>query len=187
MDFRETLTGFKWISRADNLVFGYEEALGYLVDPQKIRDKDGISAAVDFLTLLAELKAGGITFEQHELAFAEKFGAFASSQISLRVADLDDIPRIMRALRISPPSAVGSHSVSRVDDFLEGVEAYPAGDILRLWFDNGARVVVRPSGTEPKLKVYIDASSTEGDAASRVAAAQTVVDELDAGMRALVV
>jgi phosphomannomutase len=186
LGFTETLTGFKWISRVDGLVFGYEEALGYLVDPEKIRDKDGISAAVDFLALLAELKAAGRTFSEHELEFAERFGAFASSQISLRVDDLDDIPRIMRTLRNNPPAAIGAFEVDRVDDFLEGIGDYPAGDILRLWLENGARVIVRPSGTEPKLKVYIDASSTHGSAAERVAAAQAIVDELDVAMRALV-
>ena len=189
--FRETLTGFKWISRADGLVFGYEEALGYLVDPEKIRDKDGISAAVDFLSLFAELKAAGISFEQHGLAFAERFGAFASSQISIRMQDLDDIPTMMNGLRANPPAAVGGHKIDRVDDFLDGVfldrvADYPASDILRWWFVGGARVIVRPSGTEPKLKVYIDASSNQGDAAARVVAAQKTVDELDAAMRNMV-
>lgn len=185
-EFHETLTGFKWISRVDGLVYGYEEALGYLVDPWKIRDKDGISAAVDFLTLFAELKAAGRSFADHELEFAERFGAYASSQISLRVDDLSDIPRIMATLRSVPPETVGGERVIAIDDFLFGVAGFPPGDILRIRFESGARVVVRPSGTEPKLKVYIDASSTEGTGEERIAAAQAIVDELDAGMRLLV-
>jgi phosphomannomutase len=185
LDYVETLTGFKWISRAGGLAFGYEEALGYLVDPQKVRDKDGISAAVDFLSLVSELAERGLTLAEHELAFAEKFGAFASSQISLRVDDLGDIARLMARLRDQPPAAVGSIRVDHIDDFSGGFGSFPPGDILRLVLDGGARIIVRPSGTEPKLKVYIDASSTDGTAQERRARAASVVAELDAAMRDL--
>jgi len=185
LDYVETLTGFKWISRAGGLAYGYEEALGYLVDPQKVRDKDGISAAVDFLSLVSELAERGQTIADHELAFAERFGAFASSQISLRVDDLSDIGRLMARLRDQPPSTIGSLRVDHVDDFSGGFGAFPPGDILRYVLDGGARVIVRPSGTEPKLKVYIDASSTDGTPGDRRAAADSVVAELDAALRAL--
>jgi len=185
LDYVETLTGFKWISRAGGLAYGYEEALGYLVDPQKVRDKDGISAAVDFLSLVSELAERGQTLADHELAFAERFGAFASSQISLRVDDLSDIGRLMARLRDQPPSTIGSLRVDHVDDFSGGFGAFPPGDILRYVLDGGARVIVRPSGTEPKLKVYIDASSTDGTPGERRAAADSVVAELDAALRAL--
>ncbi|WP_411698189.1 phospho-sugar mutase [Conyzicola sp.] len=184
-DYVETLTGFKWISRAGGLAFGYEEALGYLVDPQKVRDKDGISAAVDFLSLVSELAERGVSLADHELAFAEKFGAFASSQISLRVDDLDDIQRLMSRLRDEPPATVGSLRVDHIDDFTGGFGSFPPGDILRFVLDGGARIIVRPSGTEPKLKVYIDASSTDGTAEERRERAASVVAELDAAMRDL--
>ncbi len=186
LDYVDTLTGFKWISRVGGLAFGFEEALGYLVDPTKVRDKDGISAAVDFLALAAELKAEGKTLDDHAADFATKFGAYASSQISLRVTDLSDIPRIMSALRNQPPASIGSLTVESIDDFSQGFGKFPPSDILRIWLDDGSRVIVRPSGTEPKLKVYIDASSTEGDAAERRAAADATVAELDAGMRDLI-
>jgi len=186
LDHADTLTGFKWISRAAGLAYGYEEALGYLVDPAKVRDKDGISAALDFLGLMAELKASGRTLEDHLLDFADRFGAHASSQISIRVTDLAEIARVMASLRQKPPASVGGVAVTQVDDFAEGFGPFPASDILRIWLDGGSRVVVRPSGTEPKLKVYIDASSSEGTAAERIAAAEALVAELDAGMRALV-
>ncbi|WP_213814567.1 phospho-sugar mutase [Glaciihabitans sp. dw_435] len=186
LDYADTLTGFKWISRVGGLAFGYEEALGYLVDPKKVRDKDGISAAVDFLSLVSELKAAGKTVDDHLSDFADKFGAFASSQISLRVADLADIPRIMAELRRTPPSTIGAARVASIDDFADGFGSFGPSDILRIWMDDGARVIVRPSGTEPKLKVYIDASSTTGTAAERRAAAEKSVAELDAGMRALI-
>ena len=185
LDFAETLTGFKWISRAGGLAFGYEEALGYLVDPDKVRDKDGISAAVDFLTLVSELKAAGKTIDDHLLDFAEKFGAFASAQISVRVTDLAEVPRIMTKLRDAPLRRIGSIPVDRVEDFSGGFGSFPASDILRFWTTDGARVIVRPSGTEPKVKVYIDSSSTEGTGPERQAAAQAVVDELEAGISAI--
>ena len=185
LDYVDTLTGFKWVSRVGGLLYGYEEALGYLVDPEKVRDKDGISAAVDFLALAAELSAAGSTVAEHLVAFDERFGAYASSQISLRVDELAEIGRLTSRLREAPPATVGSHRVDRVDDFRDGFGGFPAGDVLRYWFTDGSRVIVRPSGTEPKLKVYIDASSTEGDARERRVAAGAAVADLDAGMREL--
>ncbi|MHA6667310.1 phospho-sugar mutase [Homoserinimonas sp. A447] len=186
LDYVDTLTGFKWISRAGGLAYGYEEALGYLVDPDKVRDKDGISAALDFLGLMAELKASGRTLDEHLLDFAATFGAYASSQISIRVTDLGEITRVMSALRAVPPATIGSAIVSRMDDFSGGFGPFPAADILRIWLAGGSRIIVRPSGTEPKLKIYIDASSTDGTAPERVAAATALVADLEAGMRALI-
>jgi len=185
LHYEDTLTGFKWISRVPGLVYGYEEALGYLVDPEVVRDKDGISAAVDFLSLASQLKAQGRTIDDHLDAFADRFGAFASAQVSLRFDDLSLITTAMTRLRENPPASVGSIVVEQIDDFAEGFEQYPAGDILRFHFVGGARVIVRPSGTEPKLKVYIDASDDAGTAAERRARAEAVVAELEAGMRDL--
>jgi phosphomannomutase len=185
LDFVETLTGFKWISRAPGLIYGYEEALGYLVDPEKVRDKDGISAAVAVLGLFSELRAAGETLESHLDHFALEFGAFASAQISIRVADLAEIPRAMSRLRSAPPAEVGGIRVEGVDDYLLGVDGFPANDILRLRLAGGGRVIVRPSGTEPKLKCYLDASSRDGSAAERRAAAAAAVAQLEAGMRSL--
>ena len=184
-DYVETLTGFKWISRAGGLAFGYEEALGYLVDPAKVRDKDGISAAVEMLSLASELKASGSSIAEHELLFAEKYGAYASGQISIRVADLAEIGETMASLRTELPATIGSFKVESIDDFSDGFAGFAPSDILRFWFGEKARVIVRPSGTEPKLKVYIDGWSTDGSALERVAAAQAIVDELTAGVRAL--
>lgn len=185
LDFADTLTGFKWVSRVPDLAFGYEEALGYLVDPQKVRDKDGISAAVEFLALVADLKAAGRTIDDHELDFAARFGAFASGQVSVRVTELADIPRIMGRLRAHPPTRLGVVAVRAIDDFAQGFGAFPPSDILRIHLVDGSRVIVRPSGTEPKVKVYLDASSTEGGPAERIAAAQAAVDALEASVRPL--
>ena len=183
LDYVETLTGFKWISRVGGLAYGYEEALGYLVDPAKVRDKDGISAAVDFLSLAAELKASGTSFAEHQAAFDDRFGAYASAQISIRVTDLAAIGATMDRLRADPPSTIGSDVVASIDDFIDGFASFPASNILRLWIGDTARVIVRPSGTEPKLKVYIDAWSRSGSAAERRSAAEAQVAELDAAMR----
>jgi phosphomannomutase len=186
----ETLTGFKWISRSPGLAFGYEEALGYLVNPDQVRDKDGISAAVDLLSLVSELASEGKTLADHADDFAARFGAFASSQISLRVDDLTEIPRLMKRLRADPPTHVGDVAVRSIDDFSlpaaqGGFDKYGSNDILRIWTEDGSRIIVRPSGTEPKLKAYIDASSDLGDAHERADAAAAKVGVLDAGMRAL--
>ena len=185
LDFRETLTGFKWISRVPNLVYGYEEALGYLVDPQKVRDKDGISAAVAVLSLFSELRAAGETLDSHLDHFAREFGAHASGQISIRVADLAQIPLSMERLRAEPPAEIGGLAVEGADDFLLGVDGFGPQDILRYRLAGGSRVIVRPSGTEPKLKCYLDAASRVGSATERRRAAAATVAALDAGMRRL--
>jgi phosphomannomutase len=187
LDYEETLTGFKWISRVGGLVFGYEEALGYLVDPDKVRDKDGISAAVAVLDLAASLADEGRTLADELLAFAGEFGGYASGQISIRVRELDEIGAMMARLRRRPPAEVGGIRVERIDDFTDGFAPFPPNDILRLHLTGGARVIVRPSGTEPKLKCYLDAWSTEGSPAERIARAQSAVAVLETGMRSLLV
>jgi phosphomannomutase len=186
LSYSDTLTGFKWISRVGGLGYGYEEALGYLVDPEKVRDKDGISAAVDFVALAGELKAAGRTLDDHQREFDERFGAFESAQVSLRVTDLSRIGAIMAALRDNPPSEIGGVRVSQVDDFIGGFGVFLPHDILRFWMLDGSRVIVRPSGTEPKVKVYIDASSDTGSVDERRASASARVAALEAGMRELI-
>ncbi|CAO1649864.1 Phospho-sugar mutase [Salinibacterium sp. NYA9b] len=183
LDYTDTLTGFKWISRIDGLVFGYEEALGYLVDPAKVRDKDGISASVDFLSMAAELKADGKTVLDRLDEFAARFGAFASRQVSLRFAKISEIGETMTRLRANAPTAVGGLAVASFDDFENGVDGFAPSNIIRMQFEGGARVIVRPSGTEPKLKFYVDASSMSGEGAERQAAAEAVASQLEAGMR----
>jgi phosphomannomutase len=186
LEFAATLTGFKWISRAPGLVFGFEEALGYLVNPDTVRDKDGISAAVAFLSLAARLAAEGRTVADHLDDFVERFGCFASAQVSIRVTDLSRIAEVMARLRAEPPADVGGIRVTAVEDLALGLDGLPPADVLRLRLDGGARVMVRPSGTEPKLKVYIDAAATDGSVAQRRDAATDVVARLEAGMRELV-
>ena len=184
--FTDTLTGFKWVSRAPDLIFGFEEALGYLVNPETVRDKDGISAAVALLSLVSNLKAEGVTLAQHLDRFSERFGHFASGQISVRVTDLTEIEQVMARLRETPPAFVGSIAVDHIDDLSEGFNGLPPSDVLRIRLTDGSRVMVRPSGTEPKLKVYLDTSSSVGTVAERRAAAEATLAELDRGMRVLI-
>ncbi|WFR66566.1 phospho-sugar mutase [Curtobacterium flaccumfaciens] len=180
LEYRDTLTGFKWVSRVPGLLFGYEEALGYLVDPEVVRDKDGISAALSLLDLATSLAASGSTIADHLEAFAAEFGAFASGQVATRVDDLSRIGSIMASLRSSPPASLGGVDVLTTTDHLDGVEGFPPSDILRYDLAGDARVIVRPSGTEPKVKVYIDT------VASTPAEAQALVDALAAAVRPLV-
>jgi len=186
LGFADTLTGFKWVSRAPGLIYGFEEALGYLVNPGTVRDKDGISAAVALLAVVSELKAAGSTLAEHLDAFTAKFGAFASGQISVRVTDLTEIDRVMARLRESPPAMIGASRVDHIDDLGQGFNGLPASDVLRIVLTEGSRGMVRPSGTEPKLKVYLDAHSSTGTVAERTSAAATALADLDRGMRALI-
>ncbi|MBO9044706.1 phospho-sugar mutase [Curtobacterium flaccumfaciens] len=180
LEYRDTLTGFKWVSRVPELLFGYEEALGYLVDPSVVRDKDGISAALELLSLADELAASGSTIADHLEAFAAEFGAFASGQVATRVDDLSRIGEIMASLRSTPPSTLGGLDVRTVTDYADGVAGFPPSDILRYDLSGDARVIVRPSGTEPKVKVYIDT------VADTPAEAQRLVDALADAVRPLV-
>ena len=180
LGYRDTLTGFKWVSRVPDLVFGYEEALGYLVDPDVVRDKDGISAALALLDLATTLAASGQTIADRLEAFAAEFGAFASGQVATRVDDLARIGEIMAALRADPPSSLGPVAVRSVTDYADGADGFPPSDILRYDLEGDARVIVRPSGTEPKVKVYIDT------VAGTSAEAQGLVDALATAVRPLV-
>jgi phosphomannomutase len=179
LDFHTTLTGFKWISRAPGLVFGFEEALGYLVNPQTVRDKDGISAAIAMLGLVTEARGRGESLARVLAEFDATFGFFASDQISVRVSDISTIARIMAALREQHPESIGGVAVDRVDDLLHGADDLPPGDVLRLWMTDGSRVIVRPSGTEPKLKLYLDVrGDSADDARARIEALSTGARDL---------
>ncbi|MEU4655224.1 phospho-sugar mutase [Streptomyces sp. NPDC023723] len=151
----ETLTGFKWIARAEGLRYGYEEALGYCVDPDGVRDKDGVTAALLVTELASVLKAEGRTLLDLLDDLAVAHGLHATDQLAVRVEDLAVIADAMRRLREHPPTALGGLPVTRAEDLTEGTDGLPPTDGLRYTLD-GARVVVRPSGTEPKLKCYLE-------------------------------
>lgn len=152
----ETLTGFKWITKASGLRFGYEEALGYCCDPEAVLDKDGVSAALLVAELAAVQRASGRTLNDVLDDLAREHGVHATSQVSVRVSDLDRIAATMARLRADAPSTLGGLDVLAVDDLLEPDGPLPPTDGLRLNLDGGARVIVRPSGTEPKVKCYLE-------------------------------
>ncbi|MCT8630045.1 phospho-sugar mutase [Glaesserella parasuis] len=172
----ETLTGFKYIGKVNGLLFGFEEALGYLVDPDKVRDKDGISAAIMFLDLVRNLKKQGKTLADYADDFTKEFGAYVSGQISIRVDDLSAIGKLMTALRTNPPSEVGGFKVAT---FLDHTKTDRQSDILVFGLENGSRLIARPSGTEPKIKFYLDARGTDPKNAEEVLA------QFDASVRAI--
>lgn len=172
----ETLTGFKYIGKVNGLLFGFEEALGYLVDPDKVRDKDGISAAIMFLDLVRNLKKQGKTLADYADDFTKEFGAYVSGQISIRVDDLSAIGKLMTALRTNPPSEVGGFKVAT---FLDHTKTDRQSDILVFVLENGSRLIARPSGTEPKIKFYLDARGTDPKNAEEVLA------QFDASVRAI--
>jgi phosphomannomutase len=155
LPYRQTLTGFKWLSRVENLAFGYEEALGYCIDSIHVNDKDGISAAIAIMTIAAELKAEGRTLLDLLDEISLLHGVHATEQISIRVTDLSRLSGIVARLRAKPPTVVGGRAVTRIDDLAKGSADLPPTDGL-LFHLTGARIIVRPSGTEPKIKCYLE-------------------------------
>jgi phosphomannomutase len=174
--YAETLTGFKWIVRAaEDLAFGYEEALGYCVAPALVRDKDGITAALTVAELAAGLKAAGRTLADRLDELAAEFGVHATDQLSARVDDLAEIGVAMGRARGNPPATLLGTPVIAVDDLL------PDNDVLT-FRTAAARVVIRPSGTEPKLKAYLEVVEpvTQGDVTAARTRAKAALEALRA-------
>ncbi|MGW0657759.1 phospho-sugar mutase [Streptodolium elevatio] len=160
LQYVETLTGFKWLARVPGLTFGFEEALGYCVDPEGVRDKDGVTAALAVAELAAAAKRDGRTLLDLLDGIAVEYGLHATDQYSVRVERLDLITEGMARLRATPPTSLGGLAVSQVDDLAAGSADLPPTDGLRYTLAGAddvasARIVVRPSGTEPKLKSYL--------------------------------
>lgn len=155
---KETLTGFKWISKVENLIFGYEEALGYCIDPTNVNDKDGISAALIIAQIAADLKNQGTTINDYLLQLGQEYGFHSTEQISIRYAKLDLIDQTLVKVTNNPPKALGEFELKSIED-LNNSKSMPTVGI-RLNYGNNIRVIIRPSGTEPKLKCYIEVVST---------------------------
>ena len=158
----QTLTGFKWIARAKNIAFGYEEAIGYCVLPNVVKDKDGISAALAIAELAALTKANGSSLVELLDELARELGLYLTSQLSIRVSNLDLIGQMMHTLRTAPPSTLAGSAVVEVRDLAEGsleTTGLPPTNGMLLLAEDNSRVIVRPSGTEPKLKAYLEVVS----------------------------
>ncbi|MEO7422938.1 MAG: phospho-sugar mutase [Ornithinibacter sp.] len=152
----ETLTGFKWIGRVPGLRYGYEEALGYCADPVHVRDKDGVSAALLVAELAATLKAQGRSLADRLDDLAREHGVHATDSFSVRVQDLSLIDAIMARLRETPLTAAGGVPVVTAHDLARGDGGLPPTEGLRYFLEDDSRIIVRPSGTEPKLKIYLE-------------------------------
>ena len=190
LPYESTLTGFKWVSRVSNLTFGYEEALGYCVDPNNVSDKDGISAAAMFMEMLAHLKSQGKTIWQvlDELALAH--GLHATDQVSVRVTSSDQVDLTMAGIRNTPPTKFGGLQVSGVDDLAIGLGELPKTDAVIIHLAGNdqiqkARVIVRPSGTEPKIKCYLEVVVRGDDLAIAQQTADNELKSLAADARPL--
>ncbi|WEV79694.1 phospho-sugar mutase [Janibacter cremeus] len=174
----ETLTGFKWIARVPGLYYGYEEALGYCVAPDIVRDKDGISAALLIAELAAILKAEGRSLLSVLDDLHTQLGVHATDAFSVRVTDLADLGLLMTRLREDPPAQLAGSPVTRADDLSLGDGRLPPTDGLRYLLADATRVIVRPSGTEPKLKVYLEAIEPVAEPADLASARERAAQRL---------
>jgi phosphomannomutase len=166
LEFKQTLTGFKWISKIPNLIFGYEEALGYCIDPNHVADKDGISAALLLANIARREALNGRTMWDLLADLGARYGYYATGQISIRVTDLNVIATAMKTIRENPPVELSGLKAIFTDMSI-GSDELPATDGLMFVLTDNRRVIIRPSGTEPKLKCYVQAvgsSSQEAEA-----------------------
>jgi phosphomannomutase len=156
IEFHEVLTGFKWLAKIEDLAYGYEEAIGYAVDSETVNDKDGISAALFLAQVAMDLKREGLTISDLLNEVWARHGFHGTEQISIRVADMSAITRLLTGLRQSPPAKIAGRTVESIDDLAAPTNGLPPTDGLRIWLSGGVRVIIRPSGTEAKLKCYIE-------------------------------
>ncbi len=156
VDFKEVLTGFKWLAKIEDLAFGYEEAIGYAVDSETVNDKDGVSAALFLAQIALDLKRDGLTLANLLDEIWERHGFHGTEQISIRVADISAITKLLAGLRQRPPQEIAGRTVESIDDLAAPKDGLPPTDGLRIWLAGGIRIIVRPSGTEAKMKCYIE-------------------------------
>ena len=168
IDFKEVLTGFKWLAKIEDLAFGYEEAIGYAVDSQTVNDKDGISAALFLAQIATDLKADGKTLLDLLNEVWARHGFHGTEQISVRVSDMSRITELLAGLRKNPPAEIAGRAVSSIDDLAAPTDGLPPTDGLRIWLDGGVRVIIRPSGTEAKMKCYIEVITKDEKSATEL-------------------
>ena len=167
IDFKEVLTGFKWLAKIEDLAFGYEEAIGYAVDSETVNDKDGISAAIFLAQIATDLAAVGKDLNDLLDEVWQRHGFHATEQISIRVADMGAITKLLAGLRSNPPQEIAGRSVESIDDLAAPTDGLPPTDGLRLWLSGGVRIIIRPSGTEAKLKCYIEVITPDQQSAEK--------------------
>lgn len=177
--FQETLTGFKYLSKVEGLRFGYEEALGYAVDPNTVNDKDGISAAAILAEIAAERKSMGSSISEMLNEIWNKYGFHGTRQVSIRTSHVAEISKIMERIRTNLPKQIGDFTVTKLDDLEHPTDGLPPTNGVRIWLDGQYRVIVRPSGTEPKVKCYIEV------VAENEIAAKPIIDQIELVFRSL--
>ena len=156
IDFKEVLTGFKWLAKIEDLAFGYEEAIGYAVDSATVNDKDGISAAIFLAQIATTLAEQGKDLNDLLDEVWARHGFHATEQISIRVSDMGAITTLLKRIRTNPPREIAGRTVESIDDLAAPSDGLPPTDGLRIWLSGGIRIIIRPSGTEAKLKCYIE-------------------------------
>jgi len=179
LEFKETLTGFKWLAKIKDLTFGYEEALGYAVDAQTVNDKDGISAAITLVQIATDLSNDGKTLLDLLDEIWARHGFHATEQISVRLSDLSKVGVILGGLRSNPPYNIAGRAVTSIDDLAAPTDGLPPTDGLRIWLNGGIRIIIRPSGTEAKMKCYIEVIEKDSKTA------QVVLDQLRPSLKEL--
>jgi phosphomannomutase len=179
IDFKETLTGFKWLAKIPGLTYGYEEALGYAVDPKAVNDKDGISAALTLAQIATDLATEGKTLLDLLAEIWTRHGFHATEQISIRLSDLSHVGIILGRLRSNPPQEIAGRLVRSIDDLAAPTDGLPPTDGIRIWLDGEVRIIIRPSGTEAKMKCYIEVIDKDSNSA------QVVLDQLRAPLKEL--
>jgi len=172
IDFKEVLTGFKWLAKIEDLAFGYEEAIGYCVDSETVNDKDGISAAIFLAQVTMDLARDGLSLVDLLNQVWDRHGFHGTEQISIRVKDMSSIARLLTQLRHNPPREVAGRTVISIDDLAAPTDGLPPTDGLRMWLDGDIRIIIRPSGTEAKMKCYVEVVTTTS------AESQKLLDEI---------
>jgi phosphomannomutase len=179
LDFQETLTGFKYIAKIPHLAFGYEEAIGFCVDAMTVNDKDGISAALSIAQIATDLHSQGKTLLEFLDEIWDIYGFHATEQISIRVTDISSIAVIMSKLRANPLSEISGFKVLSSDDLSNPRNTLPPTDGLRFMLENNIRIIIRPSGTEPKIKCYVEIVNSDK------LIAQSLLEQLRPSLREL--
>ena len=172
-----TLTGVKWMGHLDELIFGYEEAIGYCTDPDFVRDKDGITAALRVVEMISYLKQNNNSVTGILNEIYQEFGVHLTKQLSFRFASVSEAIKITQKLISDSPTKIGEFNVEKVENMNDGIDGLPPTSGIRLTTKNG-RIIVRPSGTEPKLKCYLEVITKPGNPQTNQAIAIQELDSL---------
>lgn len=179
-----TLTGVKWMGHIENLIFGYEEAIGYCVDPEYVRDKDGVATALLIVELFSYLKSQNLEASDILNEIYEDYGVHVTKQVSFRFDSVEKAKEITFKLTSNAPKEIDEFVIEKVEDMNKGIDNLPASSGVRLKFNNG-RIIIRPSGTEPKLKCYLEVFTSAGDVAINLEKANQKINKLAEKMQEL--